>query len=257
MGSRQYDMTLPLHEDDVQKSALSRCQKCGARCPSHWLFCPECESFQGKPALEQTIRESPPGPPELPQWRFWLRSPVMPRLWGWNAVWVACGLILALLLAQNLYRRHPLPVKTATDPKPPQSAIPAARPGDKSAFNSKAIIQSDPRNGQTTATDGPAIVQRLDVRPNVDGLTIQIVCNVPVTPQVARLTDPPRLVIDLPNTRLAEGHSRMAVHSGFVTEVRASQFRDTPAVTRIVVELTDLRHYHVVAVGNNVAIITG
>src|SRR5581483_11309312 len=131
------------------------------------------------------FRESPPSPTELPQWRFWLRSPGMPRLWGWNAVWVVCGLMLALLVAQNLYRRHPLPVKTATDPKPPQSAIPATRPGNKSAFNSKAIIQSDPRNGQTTATDGPAIVQRLDVRPNVDGLTIQIVCNVPVTPRFA------------------------------------------------------------------------
>lgn len=66
---------------------------------------------------------------------------------------------------------------------------------------------------------------------------VEITSSASVIPQIQSLDSPPRLVIDLPNSRLAMASNRIDVEKENITAIRVRQFQNAPPVTRIVVDL--------------------
>lgn len=90
-----------------------------------------------------------------------------------------------------------------------------------------------------------------------DGPAVEILSSKPLVPSIQAISDPPRLVIDLPNARLDTQQKKISVLADQISAIRADQFRQNPPVARVVVDLLAPRAYTWGAAGNRLVVHLG
>src|SRR5579872_6121918 len=119
------------------------------------------------------------------------------------------------------------------------------------SFGSVAFAQSPANPKLLGSTENTAIaIRTVRALPQKDGPTIEIISDHSLVPTISKLENPPRLVIDLPNARLSGATRRLEFRSSEVNAVRVNQFRDSPPIARIVVDLSQPVSYTWDAAGN-------
>jgi len=97
-------------------------------------------------------------------------------------------------------------------------------------------------------------VRKVGILPAKDSVSVNILLSAPVNPQLTKLSNPPRIVVDFPNASFQPGEQEFPVRAPGVKEVRVSQFRTSPMVARVVVELSSPQDYSVTSSGNKVVV---
>ena len=100
----------------------------------------------------------------------------------------------------------------------------------------------------------PAMIRAVGISHDKNGPVVEIVASRPVIPAIQQLEGPPRLVIDLPQSRLAVRQKRMSVQKFQISAIRVDQYQNDPPVTRVVVELLEQREYALAAAGNRLLV---
>ncbi len=90
-----------------------------------------------------------------------------------------------------------------------------------------------------------------------DGQAVEILSTRPLVPSIQAISDPERLVIDLPNARLNTQQKRISVQADQISTLRADQFQENPPVARVVVDLLAPRSYTWDAAGNRLVVHLG
>jgi AMIN domain-containing protein len=85
--------------------------------------------------------------------------------------------------------------------------------------------------------------------------TLEVTATQPLDPDIQQIESPPRLVIDLPNSRVAVKSKKISIGEDGIGGIRIDQFRDRPPVTRIVVDLLKAHTFRW-NVANNVLVVT-
>ncbi len=102
-----------------------------------------------------------------------------------------------------------------------------------------------------------AAVKSFRIVQEEDGSALEILSTKPLVPAIQAMSNPDRLVIDLPNARLDTPEKRVSVQADQITAVRADQFRQNPPVARLVVDLLAPRAYTWDAAGNRLVVHLG
>jgi hypothetical protein len=90
-----------------------------------------------------------------------------------------------------------------------------------------------------------------------DGQAVEILSTGHLVPAIQAITDPDRLVIDLPNARLDTQQKRINVQADRIKAIRADQFQQNPPIARVVVDLLAPRAYTWDGAGNRIVVHLG
>jgi len=101
-----------------------------------------------------------------------------------------------------------------------------------------------------TETSPHAALQKVSVVRGTDGIRVEITGRGPLTPRVSTLDRPARVVLDLPNTVMATGQSRVRVDGEGVKGVRVGMDGQKPPTTRVVVDLERQCRYELLPGGD-------
>jgi hypothetical protein len=111
-----------------------------------------------------------------------------------------------------------------------------------------------PEPAAVVSAPATANIERVDVIPRPDGLTIHIAVNAAVTPEASRVSNPERLIFDFPGCDLKGGNRHIPVNRGAVKELRLSLFSIHPPVARVVVQLKAALEFELKQAGNEVVV---
>ena len=87
------------------------------------------------------------------------------------------------------------------------------------------------------AAEAPSQLDRVNVIRDTDAIRVEMKANGAVAPKVSTMDSPARVVVDLPETIMATGQSRIAVGAAGVKAVRIGMDGQAHPTTRIVVDL--------------------
>ncbi len=111
--------------------------------------------------------------------------------------------------------------------------------------------------GAKTPLKQIAAIKSFRIIQEKDGSAVEILATHPMVPSIQQISDPTRLVIDLPNARLDTTQKRMSVQADQISTLRADQFQEKPPIARVVVDLLAPRTYTWEAAGNRLVIHLG
>lgn len=93
------------------------------------------------------------------------------------------------------------------------------------------------------AVSFPPTVISIGFTEEADSIRIDVICTKPVKFDIKKLSDPERLIIDIPNTIFKAGKFT-EVNKGAVLRLRASQFKLDPLQSRVVIDLAREASYN-------------
>lgn len=99
-----------------------------------------------------------------------------------------------------------------------------------------------------------AIVRRIAVTGDARDLGVEITASKPVTPRTQFVTDPDRLIVDLPEARPAAGLEKIPIHRGELRDVRIGLLSANPPITRVVLDLVAPPEFRVLPLANKVLV---
>jgi AMIN domain len=111
-----------------------------------------------------------------------------------------------------------------------------------------------------TGSSKVALVKSFRIVQEKGGPALEILSSRPLIPAIQLISDPLRLIIDLPNARLDTldtKERRHEVNAGQITTLRANQFQENPPVVRLVLDLTAPRKYTFDSAGNRIVVHLG
>jgi type IV pilus assembly protein PilQ len=106
--------------------------------------------------------------------------------------------------------------------------------------------------GQQVAT-----IRHITVRGDDHDLDVEISATMPVTPLTQTVTDPDRLIVDLPEARPAAGLQKILISRGNLKGVRVGLLKANPPITRVVLDLTAPTAYRVSPLANTIVVKLG
>jgi hypothetical protein len=107
------------------------------------------------------------------------------------------------------------------------------------------------------STSKIAAIKSFRIVQEKDGPAVEILSTKPLVPSIQAISDPDRLVIDLPNARLDTQQKKISVQADQISSIRADQFQQNPPVARVVVDLLAPRAYTWDAAGNRLVVHLG
>ena len=120
---------------------------------------------------------------------------------------------------------------------------------------SLALQAQGPQPAVVVSAPATASIERVDVNPRPDGLTIKIALNAAIKPEASRVFNPDRLIFDFPGCVLKGGNRHIPVNQGPVKELRLSLFSIHPPVARVVVQLKSPLDFELKHAGNGIVVV--
>src|SRR5437588_585005 len=97
-------------------------------------------------------------------------------------------------------------------------------------------------------------INNIAVARGKDSLNIEVTGTEPMTAKTMKLTNPDRVVVDIPNSVL-EGRSReIPVNSNDVKDIRAARYQAAPPSTRVVVDMSTMHDFEVLPSANKLVL---
>jgi len=103
-------------------------------------------------------------------------------------------------------------------------------------------------------SSGPVSVRSVTKSRQGSDLRIEIKVSAPVKPAVETAVNPNRILLDFPNTVCYDSTKNLSVHANGVIQVRTAQHSRSPFITRVVLDLDQVRPYVVTAEGDSVVL---
>ena len=104
------------------------------------------------------------------------------------------------------------------------------------------------------ATQQAATIRHIAVTGDDHDLGVEITATQPVTPLTQTVTDPDRLIVDLPQARPAAGLQKIPINRGKLKGVRVGLLSANPPVTRVVLDLTAATEYRASTLANKIVV---
>jgi hypothetical protein len=114
-----------------------------------------------------------------------------------------------------------------------------------------------PGTKSATAASKVAAIKSFRVVQEKDGQAVEILSTKPLVPSIQAVSNPDRLVIDLPNARLDTQQKRISIQADQIGAIRADQFQQNPPIVRVVVDLLAPRNHTWDAAGNRLVVHLG
>ena len=129
-------------------------------------------------------------------------------------------------------------------------------------FAAQSLFAQTPNNPDSkpaskTAPSKIAAIKSFRIVQEKDGQAVEILSTRPLVPSIQAITNPDRLVIDLPNARLDTPQKKISVRADQIGSLRADQFQQNPPIARVVVDLLAPRAYTWDAAGNRLVVHLG